>query len=74
MSALLEIRNVLKRFGGLHAVDDVSFDLDARQILGLIGPNGSGKTTLLSLISGTQQPTSGHVVLDGSDISGKGPR
>ena len=74
MTSLLEARNVVKRFGGLYAVDDVSFALETRQILGLIGPNGSGKTTLLSLLAGTQQQTSGRVVLAGSDISGKGAR
>ena len=74
MTSFLEARNVVKRFGGLYAVDDVSFALEARQILGLIGPNGSGKTTLLSLLAGTQQQTSGRVVLAGSDISAKGAR
>lgn len=53
MSALLEVVNVTRRFSGLVAVNDVSFTLSEREILGVIGPNGAGKTTLVSLISGT---------------------
>ena len=74
MTALLETRGVVKRFGGLHAVDDVSISLEKGTILGLIGPNGSGKTTLLSVLAGTQSPNAGVVMLNGKQVSGKGAR
>jgi len=57
-------------FGGVAAVDDVSFELRAGEILGLIGPNGSGKTTVLNLLSGFLAPRSGRVRLEGADITG----
>ncbi|SDC91164.1 ABC transporter ATP-binding protein [Actinokineospora iranica] len=72
MSALLTVDRVVKRFGGVAAVDGVSFTLDAGSVLGLIGPNGSGKTTLLGVLAGTHEPTSGTVTLDGKVASGKG--
>ncbi|SVE51226.1 uncharacterized protein METZ01_LOCUS504080, partial [marine metagenome] len=59
----LSLRQVSKRFGGLVAVDDVSFDVRQHEILGLIGPNGSGKTTLLNMISGRLRLTSGRIDL-----------
>lgn len=71
MSALLEGRGVSRRFGGLKAVDDVGFELDEGEILGLIGPNGAGKTTLFSVIAGSIKPTSGTVKLEGKDIAGQ---
>lgn len=71
MSALLEGRGVSRRFGGLKAVDDVGFELDEGEILGLIGPNGAGKTTLFSVIAGSIKPTSGTVKLEGKDITGR---
>lgn len=58
------------RFGGLFAVNDLSFSLDAGEIRGLIGPNGAGKTTLFNVISGFYKPTSGRVLYQGDDISG----
>jgi branched-chain amino acid transport system ATP-binding protein len=73
MSALLEVRNASKRFGGLKAVDDASLSVQAGTITGLIGPNGAGKTTLFSLISGFETPSSGSVAFDGADISGMPP-
>lgn len=73
MTGLLEVRDVEKRYGGLAAVDGVSFMLDAGEILGLIGPNGSGKTTLLSVLAGTQRRTRGTVLIEGTAIDG-GPR
>ncbi|MDO4552991.1 MAG: ABC transporter ATP-binding protein [Bacillota bacterium] len=68
---LLTVDNVTKKFGGLAAVDDVSFTLEEGKILGLIGPNGAGKTTLFNCINGTLPLTSGKVVFDGQDITGK---
>ena len=67
----LEIKNVTKKFGGLVANRDVSFDVQKGEILGLIGPNGAGKTTLFNSISGFFAPTSGKVVFDNNDITGK---
>ncbi len=64
------IDTVTKSFGGLVAVDDLSFDLVEHEVLGLIGPNGSGKTTMLNLISGALKPSSGRILLYGEEISG----
>jgi branched-chain amino acid transport system ATP-binding protein len=66
VSALLELDGVTKRFGGVVAVDEVSFAVAEGDVLGVIGPNGAGKTTLLSLISGAQRPSRGEIVFDGS--------
>ena len=68
--AFLEVRNLTRHFGGLVAVNDLSFDVERGEILGLIGPNGAGKTTLFNLISGVLRPTSGRVFFDGEDITG----
>ncbi|MGY6270906.1 ABC transporter ATP-binding protein [Achromobacter denitrificans] len=70
MTAILEIRNVTRRFAGLVAVNQVSFALGEGEILGLIGPNGAGKTTLVSLISGTLAPTQGEILYLGKPIGG----
>jgi branched-chain amino acid transport system ATP-binding protein len=70
--ALLEVHHLVKAFGGLRANDDVSFDLQKGELLGLIGPNGAGKTTLFNCIAGMLAPTSGRVVFDGTDITGIG--
>jgi branched-chain amino acid transport system ATP-binding protein len=67
-SALLAARSVTKRFGGVAAVDGVSFDLSRGEILGLIGPNGAGKTTLFDCIAGSLAPTSGTLRLGGHSI------
>jgi branched-chain amino acid transport system ATP-binding protein len=67
--ALLEIKGVIKRFGGLVAVNDVSLQVEEGEIRGLIGPNGAGKTTLFNLISGTFPPTAGVVTFNGRDIT-----
>ena len=69
MTAILEIRNVTRRFSGLIAVNQVSFTLAEGEILGLIGPNGAGKTTLVSLISGTLAPTEGEILYRGKLIN-----
>jgi ABC-type branched-subunit amino acid transport system ATPase component len=66
---LLQVRNVSKSFGGVRAVNNVSFDLHRGEILGIIGPNGSGKTTLLNLITGFVSKDSGKVVFKDKDIT-----
>ena len=71
MSPLLVGEGVCKYFGGLKAVDDVSFHLEEGEILGLIGPNGAGKTTLFSVAAGSVPATKGRVLLDGKQVSGK---
>ncbi|HMC53310.1 MAG TPA: ATP-binding cassette domain-containing protein, partial [Acidimicrobiales bacterium] len=71
--AVLEVFGLSKRFGGITAVDDVTFDLTENEILGLIGPNGAGKTTIFDLISGILSLDSGRIVLNGRDITGWGP-
>ena len=71
--ALLEIRNLVKRFSGLVAVNDVDLTIEAGEIRGIIGPNGAGKTTLFNLISGALSTTSGTITFDGERISGKRP-
>lgn len=73
MSALLDVRGLTKTFGGLTAVDDVSFHVDEGEILGLIGPNGAGKTTTFNLLVGLMRPTSGEIVLDGRPVHGLMP-
>jgi ABC-type branched-subunit amino acid transport system ATPase component len=69
-SPLLEVRNLVKTFGAVRAVDDVSFTIQPGQVISLIGPNGSGKTSMLNLISGVLRPTSGQVLFAGKRISG----
>jgi len=66
---LLEVQHVSKVFGGLRANDDVSFVLEANEVLGLIGPNGAGKTTLFNCIAGYFPVTSGRIIFDGRDIT-----
>ena len=73
MTALLELDRVKKRFGGLKAVNDVSFAVERGEIVGLIGPNGAGKTTLFNLINGVFAPDAGRIVFDGTDIAGEKP-
>jgi branched-chain amino acid transport system ATP-binding protein len=70
---LLNVEDVSKRFGGLLAVNEVSFNVAARGITALIGPNGAGKTTLFSIIAGSQAPDSGRIFYDGSAITGELP-
>ena len=60
--ARLEVRGLVKRFGGLVAVNDIGFDVRAGEILGLIGPNGSGKSTVMKLVMGIERPDAGFVV------------
>jgi branched-chain amino acid transport system ATP-binding protein len=73
MSALLEINGVSKRFGGVQAVEDLSFRVEQGEILALIGPNGAGKSTVFNLISGVDAPDSGQILFAGTDITGKPP-
>ncbi len=70
---LLDVRNVSRFFGGLHAVEDVSFAVTEAKIKAVIGPNGAGKTTLFNVISGTIAPTSGTVTFLGEDVTGLKP-
>jgi branched-chain amino acid transport system ATP-binding protein len=70
---ILQIQHVHKRFGGLQALTDVTFDLPQGQILGLIGPNGAGKTTLFNCINGVYAPEEGRVIFQGQDITGWKP-
>ena len=73
MSALLEVRNVSKSFGGVAANVDISFEVTEGEILGLLGPNGAGKTSLFNAIAGEVAPDRGDIRLDGTRISGFGP-
>ena len=70
---MLELKSVHKRFGGLRAVDNVSFDVQEGAIKAVIGPNGAGKTTLFNLIAGNLPPTSGTIRFQGQEIQGKKP-
>jgi branched-chain amino acid transport system ATP-binding protein len=71
---LLRVSNLEKSFGGVKAVDDVSFDLAAGQLLALIGPNGAGKSTCFNMLNGQLKPTAGSILFDGHEIAGKRPR
>ena len=73
MSVLLEVRGLTKDFGGLRAVDDLSFEIQRGLITALIGPNGSGKTTTFNMISGHLKPTKGEIYFEGERIDGKPP-
>jgi len=70
LGTIFEAKNLTKRFGGLTAVNDVSFEIERGTMVGLIGPNGAGKTTLFNLISGFDSPSAGHIKFDGADITG----
>lgn len=71
--ALLEVKQLSIQFGGVKAVQNVSFSIDAGIVYAVIGPNGAGKTTLFNLITGVYTPTSGTILLDGEAIQGKAP-
>lgn len=73
MGVILEIKNLTKKFGGLTAVNDFSFEIQRGEFVGLIGPNGAGKTTVFNLISGFEKPNAGSIRFDGIDITGLKP-
>jgi len=73
MSAVLQVNGLSKRFGGITAVDNVSFEVNEGEILGIIGPNGSGKSTLFNCILGQLQPSEGEVKVDGRAVTGMRP-
>ena len=71
--ALLDVQDVTVRFGGIVALDGLSFSIDEGQICGLIGPNGAGKTTMFNVVSRIYEPTAGHVIFDGEDLLAVAP-
>jgi len=71
--SLLMVSNITKRFGGITAVDNVSFRVDKGDVIGIIGPNGAGKTTLFNVITGVLAPDSGSVLLEGLNVTGFKP-
>src|SRR3546814_432065 len=70
---ILKVENLVKRFGGLAAVNGVSFEVQKGEILALIGPNGAGKTTCFNMIAGYMPPTEGKVIFDGKEVTGQKP-
>ncbi len=70
---MIKIENLTKSFGGIHAVDSVSFEVERGSITGLIGPNGAGKSTLFNMVAGLIRPDRGRVWLEGENITGKRP-
>jgi branched-chain amino acid transport system ATP-binding protein len=69
MTAVLEIRDIAKQFGGLSALDGVAFTVGEGELVGLVGPNGAGKSTLFNIIAGALPPTRGQVLLRGRDVT-----
>ena len=73
MTTLLAVDRLSKRFGGVQAVAELSFDVAEKEILGIIGPNGAGKTTAVNLVSGVTHPSGGTVRLSGKEVTGLAP-
>jgi branched-chain amino acid transport system ATP-binding protein len=73
VSTLLEASGITKRFGGVQALDQVTFAIASREIFGLIGPNGAGKTTLFNLLTGIYAPDAGHFTFEGRNVTGRPP-
>jgi ABC-type branched-subunit amino acid transport system ATPase component len=73
MTSLLQVNKLTRFFGGLAAVQNVSFTLETGKIMGLIGPNGAGKTTTFSLLTGFVTPTAGDILFDGKRLNGLKP-
>jgi ABC-type branched-subunit amino acid transport system ATPase component len=71
--AILEVRKLTKRFGGVEALSDVDLVVQPGEVIGVIGPNGAGKSTFFNLLSGVMRPSGGRVVFEGSDITGSKP-
>ena len=70
---VLDATNITKQFGGLTAVNDVTFNLPEKSIVSIIGPNGAGKTTFFNILTGFYRPTLGRITFDGRDITGRPP-
>ena len=73
MGIILEVKNLTKKFSGLTAVNDMSFEINRGEFVGLIGPNGAGKTTIFNMISGFEKPSSGTIRFNGQDITAMKP-
>lgn len=73
MTILLSLQGISKRFGGLQALSNITFDLPQDQILGLIGPNGAGKTTLFNVMNGVYRPDTGRILFRDRDVTGSKP-
>ncbi|MCX7172796.1 MAG: ABC transporter ATP-binding protein [Proteobacteria bacterium] len=71
--SLLRVQGLTKKFGGLNAVEDLSFDIQTGSVHSIIGPNGAGKTTLLNLLTGVYQPSSGKIAFEEHDLTGRAP-
>ncbi len=71
--SLLRIEALTKKFGGVNAVEDLSFEVESGVVHSIIGPNGAGKTTLLNLLTGVYQPSSGRIVFEENDLTGRAP-
>lgn len=74
MTVILEIKNLVKRFGDFTAVNDVSFQINKGEIFGILGPNGAGKTTIINMVLGLLKPTAGSITIDGINTSRGGER
>ena len=73
MTALLSIQHIAKHYGAINALQDVSFDVHAGEVLALLGDNGAGKSTLIKIIAGAQPPSSGQLVMEGREVAFAGP-